>query len=358
MIDSPRRTAFVSLAKVSSAVGACALLSVALQPMVTRNVEAQKLPTKKSSPASDKARRAKVYAKIGAKRITVGDIEDAIATQSPVARIRLRDPEKLKEFAQDMVQFELLANAAAKQGYQTNPAVQRAVGKNTVQQLLRKRFDERLTPESIPDADVKAYYDAHRSEYSRPELVRASHILVANEKDARDIIRKARGGDAATFRNLARQRSVDTETKLRGGDLRYFAEDGRPPGSRDAPVDEALVKAAFKLRTVGQVAPRPVAVGDNYSIVKLTGRRPAQEQTQEQAAQAIRLRLWRERRQTGVEDLVASLRKSLRPKVHPDRLKPIQLDPAPARPDLPPGDPNSIRASKAQQFRAKQPKSQ
>lgn len=290
----------------------------------------------KVSSKSDQARRNQVLASGGGIRITVGDVEDAINAQSPFLRARYQDQDKLKEFVDNMIRFKLLAKEAERQGYADKPAVVRTVKQNSVQQLIRKQFDEKITPQSVSDEAARKYYDEHSAEFRRPEVVRASHILFATEKDAEALLPKARKADMAGFAALARQHSIDTETKDRGGDLRYFTSDGRPPGSQDPPVDPAIVKAAFALKQVGDVVSRPIEVaGGHYSIVKLTGRRDAQIRTFEQAAPGIRLRLWQQERQKAVEDFVDSLRKKYAPKIYPNRMSPIKLDTAATSPGFP-----------------------
>ncbi|MEM9072091.1 MAG: peptidyl-prolyl cis-trans isomerase [Myxococcota bacterium] len=303
-------------------VGIAVLLSTAGALAVAQQAEED------PQAAANEARRARVYAQVGDAAVTVGDIEDAINKQSPFLRGRYREPGKLRELADSLIRFELLAREAARQNYDENPIVSRSVKQNLVQQLIRTQFDERITRESITDEEILAYYTEHDDEFSRPEMVRASHILVDGEDTARELLGQVQEADARTFRQLARQHSIDTETKLRGGDLRYFTQDGRPSGARedDPPVDEAIVQAAFALEDVGDVAAAPVAVGEHWSLVKLTGRRPAETRTIEQTREGIRLRLWREKRQSGIEEFVRELRTSHPPDIHVERMRPIRLE--------------------------------
>src|SRR5690606_6039203 len=76
----------------------------------------------------------------------------------------------------------------------------------------------------------------------------------------------------------------------------------------------------------------PVQVGERWSIVKLTGMRPAEHRSFEQAAPSIRLRLWRERRQGSLEELVTRLRREAGVEPSYELLRQIRLD-APARED-------------------------
>jgi peptidyl-prolyl cis-trans isomerase C len=289
-------------------------------------------PPERVYSSEDVARRAKVVAKVGDAEISIGDVEDAINEQSPFLRARYRDPAALREFVDGLIRFELLARAAEREDADEDPEVQRAVKQNAVQQLIRRDFDEQITPESIPEADVRAYYDAHPEEFNRDELRRAAHIQVATRAEALALLPRVQAADAREFRIIARDESVDPETRLRGGDLRYFDREGQPRNERDPRLHAALATASFALGEVGDVSPEPIQVGERWSIVKLTGLRPAEHRPFEAAAPTIRLRLWRERRQTGLEEFVERLRGQAGVWTDYDRLRPIRLDP-PARED-------------------------
>lgn len=328
-----RRSLLICLLATSTA-GAAVAVALAQPTPGTEPTPGTSRPTpERPLSPEDQARRAKIVAKVGASTITLGDVEDAINAQSPFLRTRYRDPQRLREFVQNMVRFELLAQEADRRQYGRKAPVLRSTKQNAVQQLIRAEFDERITPESVPQEDVQAYYDEHPEEFSRPEMVRASHILLSDEATANELLATVRAADARSFRQLARRHSIDQETKLRGGDLRYFTAEGRPPNSQDAPVDAAIVRAAFEIAEVGDVAAQPVPVGEgNFSLVKLTGRRPAEHRSIAQAGQGIRLRLWRERRQQAIETFVAELRRRHRPEVHAERMAPIRLEAADPRP--------------------------
>ncbi|MFO0695717.1 MAG: peptidylprolyl isomerase [Polyangiales bacterium] len=279
--------------------------------------------------AAETARRAQVYARIGQRTVTVGDLEDFVAAQSPYQRQRyVEDPSKLRDVAARFVEAELLATEARRLGLDRERTIADHVKQDIVQLLVRKEFDERITPEGISDAEIAAYYQAHPDEFTRPEMVRASHIQVRTEEEARALLEQARTADAAAFRQLARDRSVDSETKLSGGDLRYFMRDGRPYGSPDRPVEAVLVEAAFALHDVGDVAPQPIRVGENWSILKLTGRRPAETTPLAAASESIRRRLWREKRQEAVEAFVGSLQQRFPVVTHPELTRLIVLEPS------------------------------
>jgi peptidyl-prolyl cis-trans isomerase C len=298
-------------------------------------------PAPRALTPEDEARRARIVARVGEARVTVGDVEDQIARQSPFMRARYRDPAALREFAQNLVRFELLAREAARRGYDRDPEVRRTAAQGAVQQLVRERFDNAITPETISQADVHAYYDAHPEEFNRPEMRRASHILLATRDEAAALLAQVREADARTFRLFAQERSLDAESRARGGDLRYFDDQGRGPNTADPAVASALVRAAFALREVGNVSD-PVEIDGQWSIVKLTGMRPAEHQAIADAAPAIRMRLWREQRQGALDTFVSGLRERTPVEVHYERTAPIRIEPpAPASASAEDEDPAS-----------------
>lgn len=282
--------------------------------------DASAAPTAPAS-AADRAHRARVYARIGDRTITVGDLEDAIAAQTPFQRQRyLDDPSKLRELAALMVDREVLAAEAERRHLERSPRAEEAIQGDLVQVLMQRTVDARISPESIATSEVEAYYAAHPDEFSRPEMVRASHVLLANEGEAQAMIERCRTSDIASFRQWARDQSLDTETKQSGGDLRYFTRDGRPVGTEGRPVAGGLVAAAFAIDEVGHCADSPVVIDGRASVVLLTGRRTAETTSLAAAEPVIRRKLWRTQRAAALEALVSRLRTASPVEVHPERL--------------------------------------
>ncbi len=88
------------------------------------------------------------------------------------------------------------------------------------EQLLTQKIVESLAKDSTAsDAEIKAYYDANKTQFFQKEAKRASHILFKPEdkKKAESVLKQVEdGGD---FAALAKANSVDTATASKGGDL-------------------------------------------------------------------------------------------------------------------------------------------
>ena len=284
-------------------------------------------------PAADEARRAKVFASIGDVTITVGDIEDIAASRPPYTRQRLAaNPSQIKAIADARLENELFYQGAEKLGYADDPAVQRFVNQTLVKVFVRKEFEETVTPDEVPAADVEKYYEEHPEEFRRPEMRRARHILVASQAQAEAILQKLKTDKTKTFRSLAKEQSLDTETKLRGGDLLYFTSDGNIVGREaSGTIDATLAKAAFSLSETGDLA-GPLDLGDGkWSVLELTGLRPERVQSLEQSSARIRRKLWRTEREGALEALITELRAEVKPEVYAERMDAIVLAPAAER---------------------------
>lgn len=283
----------------------------------------------------------KILAKIDTTTISLGEFADRINQQSPYLRARYNSPERRREFLDNLIRFELLAQEAERRGYGNDAEVQRTLKQVMIQRLMKQDFEDKVKVESISDEDMRKYYDEHREEYHKPEQVRASVILVKDRAKADRLLREvlAKAGDARFFRQTAQEQSDDPETKARGGDLRYFS---RPAERRaDEPaVPAEVATAAFELANVGDVAPNLIKSGGNNYIVKLTGKRKALDRTFDEVRRTIQNRLWRERRQAEIEHFVDDLRKQANVRIHDDVLSQVHVDttmPPGAEGTVPPG---------------------
>ena len=298
------------------------LISLVLTGAFAMQVLAEDAPT-----SADEVPRAKVFARVGSETITVGELEDKINARSPYARKRFAEPEVLRKFADDQVKNELFYQGAEKLGYAKDPAVAEFVDQTLVQLFVRKELEGAFTSDRIPEEDIATYYKENPAEFRQAEMRRARHILVASEEGARDTLAQLASNKGLTFAELARHSSLDTETKLRGGDLLYFTEDGTLVGKPDgAAINPTLAKAAFKLANAGDLS-KPLDLGDDkWSVVELTGVRPERVQTLEHASGGIRQKLWREGRESALTKLLTELRTELKPEVYPERMDAIVLE--------------------------------
>jgi peptidyl-prolyl cis-trans isomerase C len=260
-----------------------------------------------------------VLAKIGDRTITVGEVADRLASQSPYLQARFDSPERRKEFLDNLVRYELLVYEAKRRGYADDPEVARARRNIMIQELIKQEVDEPLERKEISDAEVQAAYDANPTEFDRPAQVRASHIFIKDRAKAAGVLKQAKAGDRTAFTKLARDESEDETSKADGGDLRFFTADAEKPPT---PVRQA----AFSLERVGSVYPELVEASGGYHIVMLTGKRAELKRTYEQAKRAIRHKLTRERKEAAMEALTKRLHEEVEVEIDYEALEQVKVD--------------------------------
>ncbi len=174
--------------------------------------------------------------------------------------------------------------------------------------LLGRRFPDETR---VADADIQARYDRDLKEvYSKPDRVRASHILLGVEESATDeqktearkqadqVLAEVRKPDA-DFAALAGQHST-CPSRTRGGDLGFFPREGA--------MVEPFAAAAFAMK-VGEISD-VVETRFGYHIIKVTERKGAEVVTLEQARDAIVEELQAEKAAQLRDRHVAELRKA------------------------------------------------
>jgi parvulin-like peptidyl-prolyl isomerase len=162
--------------------------------------------------------------------------------------------------------------------------------------LLAERFVvHKLGVPAVPaNEDVKAFYEAHRADYEKPEMVRALQIVVSSAEEAKSLLDQIRAG--ASFEELARKHSESPDGK-RGGDLGYFARGTMP---------KIFDETCFALR-VNQTS-GVVASPYGYHLFKVTDRRPAHKRTLDEARAEIERRIVAEHIAAGERKLLDELR--------------------------------------------------
>jgi len=253
--------------------------------------------------------------------ITVKDLQDAINRQSPYVRSRFKSREEKRQFLDNMVRFEVLAAEATRRGLDRDPEVVQTMKSAMITKLLKQELEAGIEPDDVPEAEVKAFFEANRAEYERPEEVRVSAVILKDRRRAEEVARQAKGEQGRSnkgFRELVARHSVDEETALRGGDLRYFHR-----GSKEVPAE--VVEAAFALERTGDVA-GPIAAGGRFYVIKQTGRRKAVSKTYEQVARQIRAELFEKKREAAQKQFVEGLRARAKIELHEENLAKVKVE--------------------------------
>lgn len=147
---------------------------------------------------------------------------------------------------------------------------------------------------TVTDEDITKYFDEHKAEFDTPAKVRARHILLKTEDEAKDVLAQLKAG--ADFGELAKKYSIDTGSKEGGGELGFFTQDQVVP---------EFGTAAFALK-VGEIS-GIVQSMYGFHIIQVEERQEAKSATLEETKEQIRQRLIEERT-IKPEDVVKALK--------------------------------------------------
>lgn len=147
---------------------------------------------------------------------------------------------------------------------------------------------------AVSDSDLKAYYDAHKSEFIEPEQRRVAQILVASEDEANKVRQQLDGG--ADFDQVAQSVSRDFVSSRSGGDLGWITPDKVPPSFK-----EVLTLGK------GELA-KPVRTANGWHIIKVTDIKSPHQLTIDEAKDAVRQKALDAKQRAARAEWVAKLR--------------------------------------------------
>jgi len=254
--------------------------------------------------------------------ITAADMKELLAryANQPFVLARYSTIEKKKELLDSLVRYDVLAIEARKRGYERDPEVQRVAKEKMVKLFTQQEILDKVKPSDVPEADVEKYFKEHATDYARPEMVRASQILVKDRARAVKVLAEVKASpksDMKAFRDLVTKYSDDVDSKPRGGDLTQFDR-----ATTQHP--QAVVAATFALKEVGDVSDL-IATDNGFAVLKLTDRRPALSRTLEEARPEIQRRLLDELRAKKKKDYVDEARKTIKVEIFEDQLAKLEL---------------------------------
>lgn len=169
------------------------------------------------------------------------------------------------------------------------------------EQMVIAKLKEDITKDiTVTEEEVRAYYDTHENEFSTPEMVKVSHILLPTMEEAKKVKERLKKGE--DFAKLAKEVSTDPGTKDRGGDLGYFSR-----GKMVKPFEDA----AFSLKKKGEISDI-VQTQFGFHIIKLEDRKPAEKQDFESAKGKARELLKKEKEENTFSSFIETLRSNAR----------------------------------------------
>jgi peptidyl-prolyl cis-trans isomerase C len=217
-----------------------------------------------------------VIAKIDGVEVTQSDLSLAIDNLDPQLA-QLPDDQKKLAALSTVIDAKLIAEKARAEKIEDTKEFKDRL-EFIVDRELHNAYFKKHVVDTITDADIKKRYDAEIAKLPPVEEVRARHILVKTEDEAKAVIKEL--GEGKDFAELAKIKSTDPN-KSDGGDLGYFKKGMMVP---------EFEKAAFEMKK-GDVSKTPIKTQFGFHVIKVEDKRnappPEFEQVKDQVKQIV-----------------------------------------------------------------------
>ena len=196
---------------------------------------------------------------VNGKPITDAELK-AAETEMSEALGSVPEAQRRDQLIDYLITVDLLADEAKKEKLNTGPEFEQrrafAEKKMLMDTLMRAEIAKQVTPQAI-----KAFYEERLKTVKPEQEVRARHILLPTEEEAKKAIAAINGGKK--FEDVAKEMSKDPGSAKEGGDLGYFTKDRMVP---------EFSKAAFEAEP-GKLLPNPVKSQFGWHVIKVEDKR-------------------------------------------------------------------------------------
>jgi parvulin-like peptidyl-prolyl isomerase len=261
-----------------------------LMARAQKSYEQQKRPFPKAGTAE--------YEQLKGQAITFLVQQAEVEEQAKKLGVDITDEKVDKEIARYKKQFYGGSDAryekAVKQQGLTDEQAREAIRQQLISQALFKKVTGDV---KASDADIKEYYDTHKTQYVQPESREVRHILVTKKALADSLYQQLKSG--GNFAKLAKQYSKDPGSAVNGGKLTV---------SKGQTVPQ-FDKTAFSLKT-GQIS-QPVHTQYGYHIIQaLSGVKAATTTKLSQVRASIRQQLEQQKKNDKITKWLEDTKKS------------------------------------------------
>ena len=212
----------------------------------------------------------------------------------PETLVGMIPPEAMRQLVERTITDRALLAAARRAGIDRDPEVRARLARAEAQELTQSLLQREVLPR-VTDETVRARYDRDVAAAPSEEEVRARHILVPTEAEARTALADLNRGQS--FEDVSRRMATGPGTR-EGGELGWFKRADMVP---------AFSEAAFALQA-GQLVPAPVRTQFGWHVIRVDERRRTQGPSFDDAREQIRQALLQEEVAGAVERLRNSVR--------------------------------------------------
>lgn len=281
-----------------------------------------------------------IVAEIGSEKITKADLDALIESNidnqlSPVAAFmtpeqlseqkkktleQFNNPQAKQQFLQGWLAQEILYRQALEEQLAAKPEVKAMLDDVARGMLSQQIMNEQLASKiNITETDLQTYYSANKDKYVAPAKAAVSHILLADEQKAKDLIKQMK--DGADFAALAKEHSQDETTKQAGGKIDAEVTPGSiVPTIGDANgLNERIFAAEPPI-----VLDEPFKTEKGWEIIRVDNKQAERQKTFDEVRQDIMMTLANQKRQDVQQTYIKQMMDKYKVIIHTSVLAPSQ----------------------------------
>lgn len=230
--------------------------------------------------AADKPTKANdvdFFATVNGTPLTNGLLD--LNIKAALAQGQKDSPELKNALKDELINRELLTQESIRQGLDKDIDFRDQIAQLKQTLMIQAFLENHFQKNPISDAKLREEYDRQRKligDGASAYQYRISQIIVSNETDALDLIRRIQKGEL--FGKLAQDYSIDQASKANGGQLGWVLS-----GQVVAPVANVMVNLSK-----GAVANAPIQTQGGWVILKVDDKRPFKLPTFDEAKPQLR----------------------------------------------------------------------
>lgn len=236
----------------------------------------------------------KILAIVNNVQIKESDVEEAINRFPAERRSYFNSPVAREQLLEQIISYELMYNHGKELGIESSEEFLVQIEKAKKEILTQMTINSELSKITVSEEEIKEYYENNKEKFQEAEQVRAKHILVDTEEEAKSIKAQIEGG--LSFEEAA-QNNSKCPSASNGGDLGFFTRGRMVP---------EFENAAFELN-VGEVS-APVQTQFGFHLIKVEEKKEASVKAFEEVEQMIGGTVLQEKQASKYYELVEELK--------------------------------------------------
>jgi len=282
----------------------------------------------------------KIVAEIGAEKISEADldgiIESTIDNQlEPMAGFmtgeqfneqkkkmleQYKGGETKQQFLQVWLAQEILYRQALEEGLAEKKEIKKIIEELNrgvlSQQLMNRELADKI---HITETDLQTYYEANKSEFVEPAKAKISHILVDDEEQAGDLIKRIKDGE--DFAELAKQFTKDESTKEAGGKIDTDVTKGTniPVIGESEELNDKIFAA-----DAPAVLDSPIKTEKGWEIVRIEEKTAERQKSFDEVGQQVMYSLTNQKRQDVQQEYIKEMMDKYNVVIHTSATAPAE----------------------------------